>query len=118
MTSNLATIPTLDHGDVTVPEPAWCIGHADQPRGYRIDLTHSGPELRIGPAGEPLFTALVTQHPFSSGSRETSLYVEDLDITGNYSPAELDELAAGLVEAAAQLRHQARWLSVLRGGTR
>jgi hypothetical protein len=114
----IVTVPTLDHGDITVPEPAWCVGHADQPRGFRVDLTHRGPEIPIGLANEPLFVALASQHPFSSGSRQVGLYVEDIDIANTYTPAELDQLAAGLVEAAAQLRHQARWLAVLRGGSR
>jgi hypothetical protein len=110
------TVPTIDHGDVTIPCPAWCVGHGGQRPEYRSDISHTGPEQHLGPAGRPLLVALLTQHPFSSGAQEIGLHVDPVDFTSTYSPAELDQLAAGLVEAAAQLRHQARWLAVLRGG--
>jgi hypothetical protein len=107
------TVPTLDHGDVTLPEPAWCIGHDPRPE-YRADIGHRGPDIEIGTAGEPLFIATLTQHPFGGGDHQIGLHVDPVDITSTYTPAELDQLAAGLVEAAAQLRHQARWLTILR----
>jgi hypothetical protein len=114
--SNLVTVSTLDHGLVHVPEPAWCIGHGDQPPGFRVDLAHTGPDIQIGTAGEPLFVAMLSQHPFGSGSHQPGLYVEPLHTPATYTPAELDQLAASLVEAAAQLRHQARWLTILQAG--
>lgn len=39
------TIATVDHGDVTVPEPDWCTGHDWQPSPYRADITHNGPVI-------------------------------------------------------------------------
>ncbi|MFC7892705.1 DUF6907 domain-containing protein [Streptomyces sp. NPDC057381] len=36
------TLQTLDHGEVTVPEPAWCVGHDDDIVGHLADTTHNG----------------------------------------------------------------------------
>lgn len=36
------TLQTIDQGDATVPEPAWCTGHDDEPVGYLADITHNG----------------------------------------------------------------------------
>lgn len=38
----VVTLMTIDQGDVTVPEPAWCLGHNDEPVGHLADITHNG----------------------------------------------------------------------------
>lgn len=108
------TVPTTDHGDVTMPEPAWCVGHAGLRPECRVDLNHLGPEHQLGPVGSPLFVALLSQYPFGSSRCKTGLYVEPLAVPRTHDPADLDELAASLVESAAQLRHLARELAALR----
>lgn len=36
-------LDTVDRGEVTVPEPAWCIGHDNERVGHFTDITHNGP---------------------------------------------------------------------------
>jgi hypothetical protein len=36
------TLQTQDRGEVTVTEPAWCVGHDDEYVGYLADVTHNG----------------------------------------------------------------------------
>ncbi len=114
----IVTVPTLDRGDVTIPEPEWCVGHAGQLPEYFVDLSHGGPEHHIGPAAAPLFVAMLTQHPHGSGPRETGLYVDPVRIARTMTPAELDQFAAELVNAAARLRHLARQVAVVRASDR
>jgi hypothetical protein len=40
------TVSTLDHGDVTVPEPFWCTG-VHPAGGYRADIAHDGEEVAL-----------------------------------------------------------------------
>jgi hypothetical protein len=42
------TLPTEDHGDVTLPEPAWCQGHESTPGDLRADILHQGPGGGLG----------------------------------------------------------------------
>ncbi|MFF7763153.1 DUF6907 domain-containing protein [Streptomyces griseorubiginosus] len=100
------TLPTEDHGDVTLPEPAWCVGHADhRPESYRTDLTHYGPEHRLTYNGEPLFVLMLAQSPLSErASRTVEAYVEESGFTGSLDPAGLYDLAAALDSAADQMR--------------
>ncbi|MGW7715188.1 DUF6907 domain-containing protein [Streptomyces chartreusis] len=64
------TVHTLDHGAVTIPEPAWCLGeHTDG--NHRQDIWHAGEEVQLlvptpchGPV--PLMTAQVVQKPFAT----------------------------------------------------
>ncbi|MFF3326086.1 DUF6907 domain-containing protein [Streptomyces sp. NPDC002889] len=109
------TVPTLDHGDIAIPEPAWCTGHVGLRPEARVDISHRGPEHDIGLPAEPLFVAMLSQYPHSNRP-ETGLYVETYDLSRTRSPAEVDQLAASLVEAAAQLRALARRLAAIRAG--
>ncbi|MDX3689927.1 hypothetical protein PV726_06165 [Streptomyces europaeiscabiei] len=36
------TLQTLDHGEIVVNEPAWCVGHDGETVGHRADITHNG----------------------------------------------------------------------------
>lgn len=36
------TLQTLDHGEITVAEPVWCLGHDGETVGHRADITHNG----------------------------------------------------------------------------
>lgn len=40
--AGVVTLQTIDQGEITVSEPAWCVGHDDEPVGYRADITHNG----------------------------------------------------------------------------
>lgn len=113
--SRTVTVRTSDQGDVTVPEPAWCRGHDDQPVEALVDLTHRGPEQHLGTDDYPVGIAQFTLHPYGTCTPLPGLYIEPAGDAGTLTPAEADLYAAALVEAAAQVRKLARWLTVVRG---
>ncbi|OQR64761.1 hypothetical protein B6E66_07325 [Streptomyces maremycinicus] len=100
------TLATLDHGDVTLPEPAWCRGHAGhRPDSYRVDLTHYGTEERLIHDGQALFVVMLAQTPFSENATHgTEVYLEQSGDTGSFDPVGLYELAATLEGHADRLR--------------
>ena len=114
------TLTTLDHGEVTLAEPAWCRGHADhRPDTYRVDLDHKGPEHRLHHRGELLWTAFLGQAPFASTpeQRRVGLYVEQSGYARTLDPQGLYDLAATLDQHADALRDLADQLdALLRGG--
>lgn len=107
------TVHTVDHGLVTMPEPAWCVGHEGDRPGHRVDLGHRGPAQDLDFGDHRLWSVLLVQAPFTTlGSRQTAVHVEQTGYAGTLDPAELDALAAALVEHAVQLRAAARQLGV------
>lgn len=63
------TLATADAGDVTIPCPAWCVGHAHHdPLTERVDLTHAGPDVDCTHRGHTLFSAALVQSPFSTST--------------------------------------------------
>ncbi|MER5211977.1 hypothetical protein ABT063_15690 [Streptomyces sp. NPDC002838] len=111
------TLPTIDHGDVTLPEPAWCAGHPDPRPQYRTDLAHYGPEHRLTFNGAPLYRLMLVQSPLAERmSRDLCAYVEESGYTGSLDPAGLYDLAAALDAAADQMRAFADQLAVVLAG--
>lgn len=115
MSARTVTVYTVDHGDVTIPEPAWCVEeHTFE--SYREDIQHTGPELELEVPVEggvvPVFTAAIVKRPFSPSDPRTLVQLE-VDEWRSFDPAGLDALAAALVEHAATLRRLARELAVL-----
>jgi hypothetical protein len=115
VSARTVTVYTVDHGDVTMPEPSWCVEeHTFE--GYREDIQHTGAELVMEVPAEgyavPVFTAAVVQRPFSPTDARTLVQLE-VDEWRSFDPAGLDALAAALVEHAATLRKLARELTVL-----
>ncbi|MFF0104518.1 DUF6907 domain-containing protein [Streptomyces hirsutus] len=115
------TLPTIDHGDVTIPEPSWCIGHADYRPEYRADILHRGPDVTLTFRGHHITDACIVQGPFStinipelcSSTPGVSISV----IARTLDPVGLHELAAVLDGYADRLRDLADELSaVLAGG--
>lgn len=120
-TERTVTLPTEDHGDVTIPEPSWCRGHADhRPDSYRTDLTHYGLQHRLTFNGSELFRLTLAQAPYAErSSRELRAFVEESGFTADLTPAGLYDLAAALDHAADQLRAFADQLAeILAGGDR
>lgn len=107
-------VRTLDRAIVDLPEPSWCLGHTQRPAELFVDVSHRGAVLPLGLPGEPVLTAHLVQFPNGSGPRAVGLFVEAELEDRTHGPDELDRLAAGLVEAAAQLRGLARQLDTLR----
>ena len=109
------TLPTLDHGIVTLPEPAWCTGHADHRPEYRVDLTHFGPEHSFAFEGEQLLIAKLAQAPFVE-DEATGLLVEQTGYAATLDPTRLRMLAAALTVHAVHLRTLAEQLAAIRAG--
>jgi hypothetical protein len=100
-----------------IDEPSWCAGEHDQRAGYKVDISHDGPEHVIAPGGRELFRASLTQAPFGTVDRTVGLYVEVADLTSTRTPGEVEQLAADLEAAAEQLRALGRQLAeILAGG--
>lgn len=109
------TVPTLDQGDVTIPEPAWCAGHEGARPQYRSDTGHTGTPCPLVYEGAELGTAMLVQDPFAvHADRSIKVYVE---LGGNgvsLDPVELEALANSLIGYASTLRELALQLAVLR----
>ncbi|MGW2169015.1 DUF6907 domain-containing protein [Streptomyces sp. NPDC001705] len=108
------TVPTVDHGDVTVPEPFWCTGH-HPPGGYRADLAHEGEELALvveTPCHGPLraLSAALYQAPFSSTQTGVVVAVEFGEPftteSHDYNSQDLAALADALVSFGVGELHQ------------
>jgi hypothetical protein len=115
----MITLPTVDHGDVVLPEPTWCRGHQDHDPGtYRTDLTHYGTETVLTYQGAALLRVMVTESPFATRpeKRSTVAYLEQADYTGDFTPAGLYDLAATLDGHADRLREIADQLHTLLDG--
>ncbi|MET8401407.1 hypothetical protein [Streptomyces sp900116325] len=111
------TVHTADHGDVTIPEPQWCIAPHDF-EGYRVDIEHHGTRtpLLVPTACHGLAEALpvfFAWRPFSPTDSQIHAVIE-LDQWHEFDPAGLEAAAAALVEHAAVLRVHARELAALR----
>ncbi|MGW0786486.1 DUF6907 domain-containing protein [Streptomyces sp. NPDC002913] len=109
------TVPTLDHGHITIPEPAWCTGHASARPEYRSDTGHTGAPHLLVYEGAELGTAMLVQDPFAVHADRSIKVLVDLGGNGvSLAPTELEALAASLVGYASTLRELALQLAVLR----
>ncbi|MET9129788.1 MULTISPECIES: DUF6907 domain-containing protein [Streptomyces] len=109
-------LATLDHGDVILPEPAWCVGHADhRPDSYRVDLCHTGSEHQLTHDGELLWTASLGQAPCASRpqGRTLGVYVAQDGYARTLDPVGLYDLASTLDAHADHLRELADQLAAL-----
>ncbi|WP_075662244.1 DUF6907 domain-containing protein [Streptomyces acidiscabies] len=111
------TLATVDHGDVTLPEPSWCLGHADHhPGTYRNDITHYGPETVLAFQGDELFRIMLTASPYSPRGTDTVGYIEEIGYARSLAPADLYDLAATLTTHADRIRRFADRLTAIRAG--
>jgi hypothetical protein len=103
------TVPTGDHGDVTVPEPFWCLG--DHPfEGYRADIEHRSEEVPLTVpvpcCGEvPVLVLNLVQRPFY-GDTAVKATVGLGDDWHDLSSRELADLTDALVAHAVGPLHQ------------
>lgn len=108
------TVLTLDHGDVTLPEPAWCAGHPEGPAAYRADVHHAVP-VPV-PDGLVDMDVELVAFPYGSVPVPVSVYVGIVVPAMTLDPDGLRDYAAGLTERAALLVELADRLAVLRTG--
>ncbi|MGW7196009.1 DUF6907 domain-containing protein [Streptomyces chryseus] len=108
------TVLTNDHGPLTIPEPAWCVGHDGQPPEDRADTLHTGPDRTALFRGVEIASACLTLSPFSELTpRRTGVSVSCGHLAQTLSPSGLDELAAVMVAYAGTLRGLARQLATV-----
>ncbi|MGW6785374.1 DUF6907 domain-containing protein [Streptomyces sp. NPDC054987] len=110
------TVHTLDAGAITIPEPAWCLGHPDGPAEYRTDVHHTGPAHRVDYAGRATLAAEPVAFPYGAHPVPPSVHVEILIPAATMDPPGLEALAVVLDEQAAEVRRLALRLAVLRAG--
>ncbi len=107
------TLPTADHGPVTLTEPSWCTGHTGHdPATARADLAHAGEDVVLTFRGRHLAAACLDQAPHAElTTREPRVSVDllgaSLDARAVY------ELAAALDTYADRLRDLADQLLVI-----
>ncbi|NEA67532.1 hypothetical protein [Streptomyces sp. SID12488] len=115
------TLPTADHGPVTVTCPAWCIGHPNHRPDYqRADILHKGPDVNLAFHGTEVIASCLAQSPYATpgdpslGGRTpgVSVYPPGRTLT----PVQLYSLAAALDGYADRLRDLADQLHTLLGG--
>ncbi|MGW3408093.1 DUF6907 domain-containing protein [Streptomyces sp. NPDC000888] len=113
------TVDTDDRGEITIPEPAWCLGHDDEPIGYRADVTHKGrrivAEFESDRGPIPFLPARISWAPFSELHPEP-FPVADVEDFPAMTPAQLRELAAETARHADRLYRLADDLALLRLG--
>ncbi|WP_128380509.1 DUF6907 domain-containing protein [Streptomyces cavernae] len=122
MTGNrLVTIPTVDHGLVAVPEPAWCTGHGWQPNPYLADVTHNSARVRASAATAAyglveVMRARITHAPYAVLQPEPHPLVSvRLDVALDLDPADALKVVQGLRVAALRLEKVAAEAARLRG---
>ncbi|MFE6817080.1 DUF6907 domain-containing protein [Streptomyces sp. NPDC057677] len=118
----MITLPTTDHGDVTLSEPGWCTGHANHIPGYRVDLTHTGTVHDLTFEGATILDAMFSQFPHSTDPEgrpdparcRTGLYIAQVGYSATLNPAEVRQFAATLTVHAMHLRTLADQLEAIR----
>ncbi|WP_405924734.1 DUF6907 domain-containing protein [Streptomyces sp. NBC_00035] len=113
------TLLTVDYGDVTLPEPAWCVGHEGHVPQYRADLSHYGPKVYLEHQGRTIGEAVISQAPCAErGTRAVEAFVVlSYEGEGGMGPAALHGLADEMVLHADRLRVLADELGgILAGG--
>ncbi|MER5200049.1 DUF6907 domain-containing protein [Streptomyces sp. NPDC002755] len=96
MNSRTITVPTLDHGPVTLTCPLWCAGH-DSAAQHRTDISHTGPDQPLSlPTARGPVTHLITaleQRPFTPDPLAKHPYL-NVCINGDWYPCDPTALHA------------------------
>lgn len=113
----MVTVPTGDYGAVTLPEPAWCLGHSGS-EAYRADIEHQGPETAtmlptLCHDAVPVLGVSLVQRPFSPTEPRIHAVVKVDEEWHALNSKGLDVAAGLLVEHATAMRHLARQLAAL-----
>ncbi|MGW4022848.1 DUF6907 domain-containing protein [Streptomyces sp. NPDC005009] len=109
------TLPTLDHGLVTIPEPSWCAGHTGDHPELLSDTGHAGPDVSLTFRGQRIADACLTQSPFAEATTRAPQISVSL-IGKSLDPAGVYELAATLDGYADRLRTLADELAAILAG--
>ncbi|MFF3377170.1 DUF6907 domain-containing protein [Streptomyces sp. NPDC002680] len=100
------TLQTLDCGEVTVDEPAWCLGHDGEQVVQRVDITHVGrtvaAEVETDGGTIEFLPARIAWGPFAE-LRPEPYPLADVDDFPAMGPGQLREFAAELALHAGRL---------------
>ncbi|MDW4904443.1 hypothetical protein RB628_03590 [Streptomyces sp. ADMS] len=112
----MITLPTADHGPVTLDEPAWCIGHPNhRPDDRRADILHTGPDVALVFQGRDIGDASLVESPYAElpgGALGVSVSL----LGRTLDPVHLYGFAASLDTYADRLRDLADQLTALLAG--
>lgn len=111
------TLQTLDHGEITVAEPVWCVGHDGETVGHRADITHNGTwtaaELDVDGDTVEFLPVRISHAPLAELAPEP-LPVADVDGFPALDAEQLRYLAAKVGAHAGRLYSKANELDRLR----
>ncbi|QNT96758.1 hypothetical protein HEP81_06523 [Streptomyces griseofuscus] len=115
------TLTTSDHGDVTLPEPSWCLGHAiHDPETQYANIIHSSTDTVLTFRRALLMTACLVQSPNAAPGTEglggPTPGVSVYPLGETLGPDQLYDLAGRLDAYADQLRDLADQLTRILGG--
>ncbi|MFF7854127.1 DUF6907 domain-containing protein [Streptomyces sp. NPDC007904] len=120
--SRTVTVDTVDHGQVQLDEPVWCIGHGTEMgvEVHRDDITHNSVRVKAGAVTEskgwvPMLTAYISWAPFRELVPVISLV---LDAEGDFPAEDGRNVAEGLRVAASRIEQIATEAIRLRGEVR
>ncbi|MER6351268.1 hypothetical protein ABT186_05300 [Streptomyces sp. NPDC001634] len=114
-------IRTVDHGEITIPEPRYCTGHAWQPDPYLADITHNSVPVKAsavtGHHGElDLMVARISHAPYAVLQPEPHPVVSvAMDVHHDFAVEDVAQVARGLRLAARRLEALAVEALRLRG---
>ncbi|MEU5394537.1 DUF6907 domain-containing protein [Streptomyces tibetensis] len=120
----VVTLQTVDQGDVTVPEPAWCLGHDGEPVGHFADITHNGRPITAdavtaGHGQLEVAHGYITHAPHAVQQPEPHpvLYIA-LDLHASFDPEDGRHATRALRVAATRFDRALADLAHLRGESR
>ncbi|MFI6856525.1 DUF6907 domain-containing protein [Streptomyces sp. NPDC050416] len=109
------TLQTEDRGEVTVPEPEWCVGHEGDSVGHFTDIGHAGEPVALEFDGRQLMVARLSWGPFSELRPEPYPVVDVDELPAGLDPQETRELAARVGLYVGELYRLANEADRLRG---
>jgi hypothetical protein len=118
------TLQTLDRGEVTVPEPAWCTGHEGETVGHLADITHDGHPTTVTARTEQygavdILEARISHAPHARQQPEPHAVVSTrIDVELDLTVEDAKPVAHALHVAGLRLARLAADARHLRGGAR
>ncbi|MGP4048762.1 DUF6907 domain-containing protein [Streptomyces sp. 2A115] len=115
-------LQTGDHGEVTVPEPAWCTGHDGELVGYLADITHNGVHVKASASTwnhglVEVMDAYISHAPYGELHDEPHpLLALTLDAHLDATPEDARKIAQALRVASLRIDRAADEADRLRGG--
>ncbi|WP_432132733.1 DUF6907 domain-containing protein [Streptomyces tendae] len=117
------TLKTLDQGDVTTAEPAWCRGHDDEIVGRLADITHYGAAVTADAVTTRdgrtcIMAAQITQAPHGRHPEKLPLMSIRVDVDTLATTEDARNISQALRIAAIRLDRATADLAHLRGEQR